>query len=52
MPNPLTGLTQIKSTDINDGSITNAKVSPSIPATKYDSDLSAYESHNPFNLVV
>ena len=36
MPNPLTGLTQLKSTDITDGSITNAKISPSpsIPGTK------------------
>ena len=52
MPNPNTGLTQIKSTDINDGSITNAKVSPSIPATKFDIDLSASEAQNPFNIGV
>ena len=41
MPNPLTGLTQIKSTDITDGSITNAKISPSpsIPGTKVNVDL-------------
>jgi len=52
MPNPNTGLTQIKSTDINDGSITNAKVSPSIPATKFNIDLSASEAQNPFNIGV
>ena len=52
MPNPNTGLTQIKSTDINDGSITNAKISPSIPATKFSIDLSASEAQNPFNIGV
>ena len=33
MPNPLTGLTQIKSTDITDGIITDAKISPSANIT-------------------
>ena len=52
MPNPLTGLTQIKSTDITDGSITNAKISPSpsIPSTKVDIDLSLAEAQTPFNI--
>ena len=52
MPNPNTGLTQIKSTDITDGAITNEKVSPSIPATKFDIDLGAAEAQNPFNIGV
>ena len=43
--------TQIKSTDINDGSITNSKISPSIPATKFSIDLSA-SGTNPFNIGV
>ena len=52
MPNPLTGLTQIKSTDITDGSITNAKISPSpsIPGTKVDVDLGIAEAQTPFNI--
>ena len=52
MPNPLTGLTQIKSTDITDGSITNAKISPSpsIPGTKVDVDLGLAEAQTPFNI--
>tara|TARA_X000000950_G_scaffold285680_1_gene392248 strand:+ start:37 stop:1926 length:1890 start_codon:yes stop_codon:yes gene_type:complete len=52
MPNPNTGLTQIKSTDITDGAITNEKVSPSIPATKFNIDLGAAEAQNPFNIGV
>ena len=54
MPNPLTGLTQIKSTDITDGSITNAKISPSpsIPATKVSVDLGMAEAQTPFNIGV
>ena len=52
MPNPLTGLTQIKSTDITDGSITNAKISPSpsIPGTKVDVDLGIAQAQTPFNI--
>jgi len=52
MPNPLTGLTQIKSTDITDGSITNVKISPSpsIPATKISIDLGMAEAQTPFNI--
>ena len=52
MPNPLTGLTQIKSTDITDGSITNAKISPSpsIPGTKVNVDLGIAEAQTPFNI--
>ena len=54
MPNPLTGLTQIKSTDITDGSITDAKISPSpsIPATKISVDLGMAEAQTPFNIGV
>ena len=54
MPNPLTGLTQIKSTDITDGSITDAKISPSpsIPATKVSVDLGMAEAQTPFNIGV
>ena len=52
MPNPNTGLTQLKSTDITDGAITNTKVTPSIPATKFDIDLGAAEAQNPFNIGV
>ena len=54
MPNPLTGLTQIKSTDITDGSITTAKISPSpsIPATKISVDLGMAEAQTPFNIGV
>tara|TARA_E500000331_G_scaffold356727_1_gene415954 strand:+ start:1951 stop:3540 length:1590 start_codon:yes stop_codon:yes gene_type:complete len=52
MPNPLTGLTQLKSTDITDGSITNAKISPSpsIPGTKVNVDLGIAEAQTPFNI--
>jgi len=52
MPNPLTGLTQLKSTDITDGSITNAKISPSpsIPGTKVDVDLGIAQAQTPFNI--
>ena len=54
MPNPLTGLTQLKSTDITDGSITNAKISPSpsIPSTKVNVDLGIAEAQTPFNIGV
>lgn len=52
MPNPLTGLTQIKSTDITDGTIVDADISPSVPATKLDVDLGIAEAQTPFNIGV
>ena len=52
MPNPLTGLTQIKSTDITDGTIVDADISPSIPATKLGIDLGIAEAQTPFNIGV
>ena len=52
MPNPLTGLTQIKSTDITDGTIVDADISPSpsISGTKVDVDLGLAEAQTPFNI--
>ena len=50
MPNPLTGLTQIKSTDITDGTLVDANLSPSVPATKLNVDLSIAEAQTPFNI--
>ena len=52
MPNPLTGLTQLKSTDITDGTIVDADISPSpsIPGTKVDVDLGLAEAQTPFNI--
>jgi len=52
MPNPLTGLTQLKSTDITDGTIVDADISPSpsIPGTKVDIDLGLAEAQTPFNI--
>ena len=54
MPNPLTGLTQIKSTDITDGTITDAKISPSanITSTKTAISTDLTDTNNPFNIGV
>ena len=54
MPNPLTGLTQIKSTDITDGIITDAKISPSanITSTKTGIATDLTDTNNPFNIGV
>ena len=54
MPNPLTGLTQIKSTDITDGIITDAKISPSanITSTKTKIATDLTDTNNPFNIGV
>ena len=40
MPNPLTGLTQIKSTDITDGTIVDADISPSANITSTKTEIS------------
>ena len=54
MPNPLTGLTQIKSTDITDGVITDAKISPSanITSTKTEIATDLSDTNTPFNIGV
>jgi hypothetical protein len=54
MPNPLTGLTQIKSTDITDGTITDADISPSasITSTKTEIDTDLADTNTPFNIGV
>ena len=54
MPNPNTGLTQIKSTDITDGIITDAKISPSanITSTKTGVATDLTDTNNPFNIGV
>ena len=54
MPNPNTGLTQIKSTDITDGIITDAKISPSanITSTKTGIATDLTDTNNPFNIGV
>ena len=54
MPNPLTGLTQIKSTDITDGVITDAKISPSanITSTKTEVETDLSDTNTPFNIGV
>ena len=54
MPNPLTGLTQIKSTDITDGTIVDADISPSasITSTKTGIATDLTETNNPFNIGV
>ena len=54
MPNPNTGLTQIKSTDITDGAITDAKISPSanITSTKTEIATDLSDTNTPFNIGV
>ena len=54
MPNPNTGLTQIKSTDITDGVITDAKISPSanITSTKTEIATDLSDTNTPFNIGV
>ncbi len=54
MPNPLTGLTQIKSTDITDGTIVDADISPSanISSTKTGLETDLTDTNNPFNIGV
>ena len=54
MPNPLTGLTQIKSTDITDGTIVDADISPSanITSTKTGLQTDLADTNNPFNIGV
>ena len=54
MPNPNTGLTQLKSTDITDGIITDAKISPSasITSTKTEIATDLTDTNNPFNIGV
>ena len=54
MPNPNTGLTQLKSTDITDGVITDAKISPSanITSTKTGIATDLTDTNNPFNIGV
>ena len=54
MPNPLTGLTQLKSTDITDGTIVDADISPSasITSTKTGIATDLTETNNPFNIGV
>ena len=54
MPNPNTGLTQIKSTDITDGIITDAKISPSanITSTKTGVATDLTDTNTPFNIGV
>ena len=54
MPNPNTGLTQLKSTDITDGIITNAKISPSanITSTKTGIATDLTGTNTPFNIGV
>ena len=54
MPNPNTGLTQLKSTDITDGVITDAKISPSasITSTKTEIATDLTDTNNPFNIGV
>ena len=54
MPNPNTGLTQIKSTDITDGIITDAKISPSanITSTKTGIATDLTGTNTPFNIGV
>ena len=54
MPNPLTGLTQIKSTDITDGAITDAKISPSanITSSKTEIETDLSDTNTPFNIGV
>ena len=54
MPNPNTGLTQIKSTDITDGIITDAKISPSanITSTKTGIATDLTDTNTPFNIGV
>ena len=54
MPNPNTGLTQLKSTDITDGIITDAKISPSanITSTKTGIATDLTDTNNPFNIGV
>ena len=54
MPNPLTGLTQIKSTDITDGTITDADISPSasITSTKTEIATDLADTNTPFNIGV
>ena len=54
MPNPNTGLTQLKSTDITDGIITDAKISPSanIISTKTEIATDLTDTNNPFNIGV
>ena len=54
MPNPNTGLTQIKSTDITDGAITDAKISPSANITSSKTEIATdlSDTNTPFNIGV
>ena len=54
MPNPLTGLTQIDSEDITDGSITSAKLDPSVnfPSSLFSGVDPTLSQKNTFNVGV